>query len=104
MNELVMMVPGGVPVMSAATDVALERTLQFGNHRLGIEHLQGIWKTIGEDVRRRKCIVIQKSTACEIPNQRVSPSAAVVTDMLRIVNDFWFAEQSRDKERGIGDT
>ena len=83
---------------AAATGVDLERALQYGNHRSAAEHLPAIWKKIGEDVRRQKCLVIQKSTAHEIPNLRVSSLAAVVTYKVRITIEFSFAEQSRDKK------
>ena len=43
MDELVTMVTGGVPVNAAATDVDLERALQYGNHRSVIEHLENNW-------------------------------------------------------------
>ena len=54
-DELVTMVTGGVPVNAADTEVDLECTLQYGNHRGVSEHLPAIWKKIGEDVRRQKC-------------------------------------------------
>ena len=60
---------------------------------------------ISEDVRRQKCLVIQKSAAHDIPNLRVSPPAAVVTQKVRIINDHTFDVQSRETKRGLhGDT
>ena len=78
-DELVMMVTGGVPVNAVASGADLERALLHGNHSSVTEHLPAIWKKVGEDVRRQKCLVIQKSAVHEIPNLRVSPLAAVVT-------------------------
>ena len=101
MDELVTVVTGGVPVNTAPKGVDLERTLQNGTHRSATEHLPAIWKKIGEDVRRQKLLVIQKSEAHEFPNLRVLPLAAVVTHKVRIINDFSFAEQRREKKGGL---
>ena len=78
-DELVMIVTGGVPVNAVASETDLERALQYGNHRSVTEHLQAIWEKIREDVRRRKRLVIQKPAAHEISHLRVSPLVAVVT-------------------------
>ena len=79
MDELVTVVTGGVPVNTIATGVDLERALQNGSHRNATENLLAIWKKMGEDVRRQKYLLIQKSAAHEVPYLRVSPWAAVVT-------------------------
>ena len=74
-DELVMTVTGGVPVNAVASGADLERAIQYGNHSSVTEYLPEIWKNIGEDVRRQKCLVIQKPAAHEIPNLRVSSLA-----------------------------
>ena len=90
---------------AVATGADLERALQCGNHGSVTEHLPAIWEKIGGDVRRQKCLVIQKSAAHEIPNLRVSPLAAAVTHKVRIINDLSFDVQSREKKGGLnGDT
>ena len=67
--------------------------------------LAGNLGKIGEDVRRQKCLVIQKSAAHEIPNLGVSPLAAAVTHKVRVINDLSFEVQSREKKGGLnGDT
>ena len=76
----------------------LDRALRYGNHRNAAEHLPAIWENLGEDVRRQKCLVIQKSAANEIPNLRVSPLGAVVTHKVRIIKDFTFETQSKRKK------
>ena len=96
-----MAVTHGVPVNAAATDVDLERALQYGNHRSVIEHSLAIWKKIGEDVGRQKCLVVQTSAAHEIPNPRVSPLTAVVTHKVRIISEFSFAKRSRENKGGL---
>ena len=73
-DELVMIVTGGVMVNAVASGADLERVLQYGNHSSVTENLPAIWEKIGEDVRRQKCLVIQKSAAHDIPNLRVSAS------------------------------
>ena len=100
-DELVMIVTHGVPVNPAATDVDLERALQNGNYRSFIEHSPTIWKKIGEDVGRQKCLVVQTSAAHEIPNPRVSPLTAVVTHKVRIISEFSFAQRSRENKGGL---
>ena len=60
-------------------------------------------ENLGEDVRRQKCLVIQKSAANEIPNLRVSPLGAVVTHKVRIMNDFSFETQSTKKKGGLNE-
>ena len=60
-DELVMIVTGGVPVNAKASGADLERALQYGNHSSVTEHMPAIWEKIGQDVRRQKCLVIQKS-------------------------------------------
>ena len=62
-------------------------------------------KKKGEDVRRQKCLVIQKSAAHDIPILRISPLAAVVTHKVWIINDLSFDVHSREKKGGLnGDT
>ena len=67
----------------------------MANHPSATEHLPAIWKRIGEDVRRQKYLVTQKSAAHEIRNLRLSSFGAAVTHKARIFNDFSFAEQGR---------
>ena len=100
-DELVLIVAGGVPLNAVTTGADLERALQYGNHHSVSEHLPAIWKKIGEDVRRQKCLVILKSAAHEIPNLRVSPLASIVTHKIRITNGLSFDEQSREKKGGL---
>ena len=100
-DELVSMVTGGVPVNTAATDVDLERALQYGSHLSVIEHLPTILKKIGDDVRRQKCLATQKSAAHEITNHRASQLAVVATHNARILNDSSFAERSRENKGGL---
>ena len=99
MNEWVSTVTGGVPVYAVMSGVDLERALQYGDNHSVSEHLPAIWKKIREDVRREKCFRIL--TAHEIPNLRVSPFATVVTHKVRIINDWSFDAQSREKKGGL---
>lgn len=99
-EDVVTIVSGGVPVIAPPSQTDLEAALQYGNHRSPNEHLPLIWKKIGEEVRREKCLVIQKSAAHEIPNLRVFPLGAVVTHNVRIVNDLSFNLQNRATKGG----
>ena len=96
-----MAVTHGVPVNAAATDVDLERALQYGNHRSVTAHSPVMWKEIEEDGGRQKCLVIQNSVAHEIPKPRASPLAAVVTHKVQIIIEFSFAERSRENKGGL---
>ena len=100
-DGLVTIVTGGVPVNAAATGVHLERALMYGYSSSATEHLPEIRNKIEKDVRRQKCLEIQKSSAHEIPNLGLPPLAAVVTHKVRIISDFSFAEESRDKKGGL---
>ena len=71
-DELVVIVTGGVPVNAVASEADFERALQYENHSSVTEHLPAMWEKIGEDVRRQKFLVIQKSAAHDIPNLIVS--------------------------------
>ena len=99
-DELINIVTRGVPVKAAPPGARLDRALQYGNHRSGTEHLPAIWKKLGEDAGRQKCLVIQKSAAHVIPNLRVSPLRAVVTHKVRNIYDFSFEPRRGGKEEG----
>ena len=100
-DERITIVSGGVPVIAPPSQADLESALRYGNHRSAEEHLPLIWKKIGEDVRRQKCLVIKKSAAHEIPNVRVLPLGAVVTHKVRVINDLSFDLFNRAKKGGL---
>ena len=77
-DELITIVSGGVPVIAPPSQAGLESALRYGNHRSAEEHRHDLGK-IGEDVRREKCLVIEKTSARQNPNVRVLPLGAVVT-------------------------
>ena len=79
----------------------LESALRYGDYRSAEEHLPLIWKKIGEDVRREKCLVIVKTAAHEIPNVRVLPLGPVVTHKVRVINDLSYDLFNRAKTRGL---
>ena len=87
-DELITIVSRGVPVIAPPSQADLESALRYGNHRSAEEYLPLIWKKIGEDVRREKCLVIEKTAAHEIPNVAVLPLEAVVTHKVRVINDL----------------
>ena len=66
-------------MVAPPTQADLESALRYGNHRSAEEHHHVIWDKYGEDVRREKCLVIEKTAAHEIPNVRILPLGAVVT-------------------------
>ena len=87
-DELITIVSGGVSVIVPPSQADLESALRYGNHRSAENPLSLIWKKIGEDVRREKCLVIEKMAAHEIPNEGALPLGAVVTHKVRVVNDL----------------
>ena len=100
-DELITIVSGGVPVIARPSQADLKSALRYDNHRSAEEHLPLIWKKIGEDVRREKCLVIIKLAAHEIPNVRVLPLGAVVTHKVRVINDLSFDLFNRAKKGGL---
>ena len=100
-NELLTIIAGGVPVIARTSTADLDTALRYGNHRSAQEHLPLIWKKLGEDVRRERCLVIHKSAAHEIPHLRVMPLGAVVTSKkVRITNDMSFDLDTKQKGEG----
>ena len=97
-NDLTTLVTKEVPVKAAPVGGRLDRALRYGNHRSAAEHLPAIWEKLGEDVRRQKCLVIEKSAAHEIHKLRVPPLGAVVTHKVRIIKTS-FLPRRRAKEK-----
>ena len=101
-DELLTIVSGGVPVIAPPSRADLNAALQYGNHRSAQAHLPLIWKKIGEDVRRERCLVINKAAAHDIPNLRVMPLGAVVTPKkVRIISDLSFEPENRGVKGGL---
>ena len=101
-DELITIVSGGVPVIAPTSKADLDTALQYGNHRSVKDHLPLIWKKLGDDVRRERCLVIKKSAAHDIPGLRVLPLGAVVTPKkVRIINDLSFEFGDRQKKGGL---
>ena len=84
-------------VKAAPAEGGLDRAFRYGNHRNAAEDLQAILVKLGEDVRRQKCLVIQKSAAHEIQNLRVSPLGLVVAHKVRIINDVFSKRREKEK-------
>ena len=99
-DELITIVSGGVPVIAPPSQADVESALRYGNHRSAEEHLPLIWKKNREDVRREKCLVIEKMASHEIPNVRVLPLGAVATHKVRVVNDLFFDRVQESKKEG----
>ena len=100
-DELITIVSAGVPVIAPPSQAYLESALRYGNHRSAEEHLPLISKKMGEDVRREKCLVVEKTAAHEIPNVRVLPLGAVATHKVRVINDLSFDRVQQSKKRGL---
>ena len=94
-NELTTTVTAGVLVTAAPFPGGADRALGYSNHRGAAENILAVWETLGANVRRQKCLVIQKLAPYEIPNRWVSPLGAVVTHKVRIINGFSFGIKSK---------
>ena len=64
--------------------------LQYGNHRSVEERLPKVREKTFDDVRRNRCLVMNRENAVEVEGVRVAPLAVVVTTNMRIINDFSF--------------
>ena len=88
-----------MPAIAPPSQADLESALRYGHHRSAEEYLPLIWKQIGEDVRREKCLVIEKTAAREIPNVRALLLGAVATHKVRVPNDLSF-DRVQQSEKG----
>ena len=89
-DDLLEIVANGVPARTTREETDLDKALQYGNHRSVGEHLPRIWEKLFDDVRRNRCLVLNRAAAAEVAGIRIAPLAAVVTNKVRIINDFSF--------------
>lgn len=74
---------------AAPSGAGSDRAPKYFNHQTGAEHVSAIRRAkIGEDLRWKKGLVIQKSAVHGSSNLRRSPQGAAVTDTVRIINDL----------------
>ena len=100
-KERMTIITGGVPVITETSSTDLECALRYGNHSSADGHLPLLWEKLGNDVRRERCLVFEKTSAHEIPNLRVSPVGVVVTHKPRVINDLSFNPTDRTKKGGL---
>ena len=89
-DDLLEIVANGVTARTASSEPDLAKTLKYGNHRSVEEHLPKIWEKVFDDVRRNRCLVMNRANAPEVEDVRVAPLAAAFTNKVRIINDFSF--------------
>lgn len=89
-NELLEIRSTGVPVKTSSMKADVLKALEYGNHRSAQEHLPQIWEKLMEDVQRDRCLISDKRMADKIEGIRVAPLGVVVSDEVRIINDFSF--------------
>ena len=83
-------VANGVPVRTTRSEPDLAKALQYDNHRSVEEHLCKISAKLFNDLRRNRCLAMNRANAAEVEGVRVAPLAVVVTTNMRIINDFSF--------------
>lgn len=64
-------------------------------------HHELVWKNIQERVRRKRCLAFPEKGAKEIHRVLLAPLGAVVTSMLRLVNDHSFDQGQKVKKAGV---
>ena len=89
-DDLLEIVANGVPARTASSGPDLAKALLYGNHRSVEEQLPKVWERLFDVVRRNRCLVTNRANAAEVEGVRVAPLAAVVTNKVRIMNDFYF--------------
>ena len=101
-DDLLYIVANGVPARPASYEPDLAKALRYGNHRSVEEHLPKIWEKLFDDVRRNRCLVMNRANAAEVGGVRVASLAAVVTNKVRSINDFFFdARTARGVQGGL---
>ena len=53
-DELIIIVSGGVPVIAPPSQADLERAMRYGNHRSAEEHHHQIWEKWGKTCAEKK--------------------------------------------------
>lgn len=99
--ELLTMISGGVPVVTALSTIDLSAALEYGNHRSVAKHMPLIWKKIADDVRRQRCLVVDKEAAKNIKGLSVWPLGVVVTHKARIIHDLSFDPNHTGQKAGL---
>ena len=89
-DDLLETIANGVPARTTRSGPDLAKALQYGNHRSVEEHLPKTWAKLFHDVRRNRCLVMNRANAAEVEGVRVAPLATVVTNKVRVINDFSF--------------
>ena len=100
-GELLTIISGGVPVVTAPAKIDLTAALRHGNHPSAAKHMPLIWKKIADDVRRQRCLIIDREAARSIRGLRVSPLGVVETHKARIINDLSFDPNKKGEKGGL---
>lgn len=100
-DEVITKVTRGVPVKEEPPWSSLDRDYSMAQPPQRRRAFTCYLGKLNEYIRRQKCIVIKKSAVQDIPNLRVSPLEAVVTDKVRIIYGFSFEVQNRNNRGGL---
>ena len=65
-DDLIEVVPNGVPDRTTRSDLELSMALQHGNQRSVWEHVPTISGNTVDDVRRNRCLVTSRANAADV--------------------------------------
>lgn len=99
--ELLTMISGGVPVVTALSKIDLRAALAYGNHRSVEKHTPLSWKKIADDGRQQRCLVVEKKAAENIMGLSVWPLGVVETHKARIIHDLSFDPNEKGQKAGL---
>ena len=99
-DDLLEIVANGGRARPTRSDPRLAEALQYCNHRSVEEHLPKIWEILFDDVRRNRCLVMNRANAAEVEGVCVAPLAAVVTNKVRMINDVSFEHRTARGVKG----
>ena len=89
-DDLLEIVPYGVPARTTLSEPNLGKAPRYDNHSSIEEHLPKIWEKLFDDERRNRCLVTNRANSAEVEVLRVAHLAAVVTNKVRKLNGIYF--------------
>lgn len=87
-DDLLKMIATDALARTVRSEPDLETSLQYGNYSSITEHIPKIWEKSFDDVSRNRCLLLNRAAAAKVRGIRVSPLAAVGTNIVGITNNF----------------
>ena len=99
-KELTSILSNGVSANTEAGSEQTRKALQYGNHSSLAEHMPAVWEKLFTDIQKNRVLVFEKSSAPQLEGVRVAPLGAVVTQKVRIINDYSFEPEAPRGTKG----